>query len=60
MRRNKSIDEYTKEELYALLQQDEITIKLLRQEIDDIKDMLRLINSTINSGRVVFNNYGSN
>lgn len=57
MSKKKSIDEYTKEELYALLQQNEITIKLLQQEISDIKDMLRLINSTVNSGKVVFNNY---
>lgn len=60
MRKNRSIDDYTKEELYNLLLQDEITIKLLQQEISDIKDMLRLINSTVNSGKVVINNYGSN
>lgn len=46
----KSIDSYSKEELYTLLRQDELTIKLLQQEISDIKEVLRLANTGGNRG----------
>lgn len=54
--KHKSIDDYSKEELYYLHQQDEIRIKLLQQEINDIKEVLRLVNSAVSSGKMVIHN----
>lgn len=54
----KPIESYTKEELYSLLQQNEIAIKLLQQEICDIKEVLRLANTGGNHG--IINNVSIN
>lgn len=53
----KPIDSYTKEELYNLLQQDEIKISCLQQKINDIKEILRLTNRGVNYGQIN-NNFG--
>lgn len=52
----KSLDSYTKEELYNLLQQDEIKINCLQQEIEHIMETVRLCNSNRGENHGVINN----
>lgn len=51
MRKIKSIDDYTKEELYSELQKERAVTECLQQEIRDIKDIIRMQNNgrTVNS-----------
>lgn len=50
MKKFRSIDEYTKEELYHELQTERAISECLRQEISDIKDIIRMQSNSHGNG----------
>lgn len=53
MKKFRSIDEYTKEELYHELQRERAISECLRQEISDIKDIIRMQSNTHGNGNAI-------
>lgn len=52
MRRSKTIDDYSKEELYDELQREKAVNSCLLKEIQDIKDIIRMLSNGKNTNQL--------